>query len=336
MKKIFTYIVVMTICLFSFPFVSTSVSETQAEKFLEVDSYNPDKAYNGTTLISDNHDPERPRIIEVNMKGEIVWSYNLPANLKSYTNPGFDSQILPNGNVLFLLPRNGIYEITRSGDVVWSHLDPKCSHDADRLPNGNTLYVYGANDNKEDAEVKEISPDGKIVWSWYAKNEFDKPPYKDIFKHGWTHTNAVTRMSNGDTLISPRNFNCLVEVDKNGKAVKIVGEKYLKDQHDPEILPNGNILVANHGRPNEILEIDYASGEIVWRYPVLNRDAYPVRDANLLPNGNILITGSTEILEVTRDKEIVWRIFMSGVKFDKPMDASGRGFYKAQRVVKTY
>lgn len=52
-----------------------------------VDTYNPDKIWHDTTLLADNHRPERPRIIEVDMEGQIVWEYVLAENLRRYTNP---------------------------------------------------------------------------------------------------------------------------------------------------------------------------------------------------------------------------------------------------------
>ena len=107
-----------------------------------------------------------------------------------------------------------------------------------------------------------MSSDGKVVWSWFAREEFDKPPYNNIHNQGWTHTNAVSRMENGNTLISPRNFNCLIEVDPRGKAVRVIGKEYLEHQHDPEILSNGNILVANHQMPHEAIEIDTSLNHI--------------------------------------------------------------------------
>jgi len=200
------------------------------------------------------------------------------------------------------------------------------------LSNGNTLYVFGNEDKKSDAQVKEVNTDGKIVWSWYAKDEFNKAPYKNAHHQGWTHTNAVTRMENGNTLISPRNFNCIVEVDPKSKVVRIIGEEFLERQHDPEILPNGNILVANHQKPHEAIEIDVQSEAIVWRFAIRKRKAWPVRDANRLPNGNILITGTTVLIEVTPDKEIVWRLKLKNVNFRSRKEAPALGFYKAQRV----
>jgi len=297
-----------------------------------VDIYNPDKTWYGTTLLADNHRPERPRIIEVNMQGQIIWEYVLPQNLKRYTNPGFDVEWLPNDTILFVLPRKGVYEINRDGDIVWSYVDRKVSHDADRLPNGNTLVVFGGSDQRGDAQVKEISPKGKIVWAWYAKDHFRRSPYKDIYHDGWTHTNAASRLANGNTLISLRNFNFVVEVDSRGSIVRTLGEGIFHYQHDPEMLPNGNLLVANHHIPHRAIEFDPKTGEIVWQSPIFERDAAPARDADRLPNGNTLITGSTKIVEVTAEGRIVWAFRLKGITLKQPRDKVRLGFYKAQRI----
>jgi len=299
---------------------------------IAVDVYESDKVWAGTTLLPDNHNPERPRIIEVNMLGEVVWEYPVPRNLRQYTNPGFDVELLPNGHILYVLPRNGVYEIDRSGKIVWSYLTKKISHDADRLPNGNTIFVFGAKDQKSDAQVVEVNPKGEVVWKWYAKNYFDRPPYNSISNEGWTHTNAVSRLSNGNTLISPRNFNLLVEVDPDEKVVGSYGEGIFMGQHDPEMLPDGHILLVNHGRPHKAIEFDPKTGRIVWQSAGFPLTAAPVRDANRLPNGNTLITRSTEIVEVTANREIVWQLVLKGITFRTPEDAPRLGFYKAERI----
>lgn len=299
---------------------------------IHVAVYNPDKAWQGTTLLADNHRRERSRIIEVNMQGQIVWEYELPAYLKEFTNPGFDVEWLPNNNILFVLPRKGVYEIDRAGEVVWSYPDSKVSHDADRLANGNTLVVFGGGDQVSDPQVKEINPEGKIVWAWYARDHFSKSPYRNIYDEGWTHTNAVSRLPNGNTLMSPRNFNLLVEVDPRGSVVRTIGKGIFHYQHDPQVLPNGHILVANHRRPHRAIEVDPQSNTIVWLSPGFERDAAPVRDADRLANGNTLITGSTKIVEVTPEGEIVWRLELRGVHFGNRRDRVGLGFYKAERI----
>ncbi|WP_321507276.1 aryl-sulfate sulfotransferase [uncultured Methanoregula sp.] len=296
-----------------------------------VDISVPEKISPGTTLLADNHDPANPRIVEVNQLGGIVWEYPLPAELKSYNNPGWDVELLPNGNILTVIPRWGVYEISRDKKIVWKYLDPKVSHDVERLANGNTLVTFGAADTKNDAQVKEVDPKGNTVWSWHAGDFFDRAPYASISDEGWTHTNAATRLANGNTLISLRNFNIIVEVDPKGNPVRTIGEKLLTSQHDPEIQPNGNILLANQGIPMEALELD-TNGAVVWRYPIKERYSWPVRDVDRLPNGDTLITAGDRIIEVTPDKQVVWQFRLTIPHFTDQMSATSRGFYKAQRI----
>ena len=312
---------------------STPMPRGTADPDIYVDIYESDMAWAGTTLLADIHNLERPRIIEVNMLGEIIWEYQVPQNLKEYTNPGFDVELLSNDNILFVLPRNGVYEIDRDGNIVWSYLTEKISHDADRLPNGNTIFVFGANDQKSDAQVTEVNPEGEIVWAWYAKDYFDKSPYKDISNQGWTHTNAVTRQTNGNTLISPRNFDLMVEVDPQGAVVRTIGEEVFSSTHDPEVLPNGNILAVSQwrGRPHKAIEIEPETGMVIWEFAMSKPSTWPVRDANRLPNGNTLITGTTEIVEVTTEGEIVWLLKLKDIVFPVE-EAAALGFYKAERI----
>ena len=297
-----------------------------------VEVYEEDRVWPGTTLFADNHNQGSPRVVEVNMFGEIVWEYELPDNLKKYTNPGFDVEWLADDNILLMLPGKGVYEIDRDGNIVWSYQDSKVSHDADRLANGNTLFVYGGDDTKNDAQVKEVNHEGELIWSWYAKNYFNEPPYDDLYNGGWTHTNAVTRMKNGHTLISPRNFGCLVEYDPTEDTVSTIGKDFLVHAHDPEVLANGNILVANHDEPHEAIEFDPTTEEIVWRYTMSERNNWPVRDADRLPNGNTLITGTIKIIEVTTEGEVVWQFIVNNITNLSPINAGGVGFYKAERV----
>ena len=312
---------------------------------IEVTVYDQLRAWPGTTLLSDHHDTDKPRIIEVNMLGEVIWEYVLPADFKRHTNPGQDVELVSNGNVLVILPGKGIIEINRRGAIVWSHMDKNVSHDADRLPNGNTLYGFGDSDTIEDAQAKEVTPEGEVVWAWYAKEHFNEQSYLDIFEHGWTHTNAVERLENGNTLVSPRNFGVLVEVNPSGSTVRTIGKGLLIKAHEPEFLPNGNILVANHSKQHELLEFDPNTNEIVWRFlPPYQRIAkalgigkkikkviMPIRDADTLPNDNILLTAYGIVLEVTRDGDIVWQLQFTDLK--SALDGwRSTGFYKAERI----
>ncbi len=316
---------------------ATASSEDSESSDIYVDIYDPELTWTGTTLFADYHDPENMRIIEVNMLGEVVWEYAIPEDLKAYTNPGFDVELLPNGDILFLLPRHGIYEIDRDGNVVWSYLDSKISHDVDGLPNGNVLVVFGGNDKLNDIHVKEINREGEVVWSWRAKDHFYVDPYKDIYDEGWTHTNAATRLPNGNTLINLRNFPLTVEVNPEGEVVwSYDWSSFGEGPHEPEVLPNGNLLVAlqGGGERERVVEIDRETGEIVWEFHPPRMIG--MRDADRLPNGNTLIAGGADLqegpkmLEVTPDKKIVWRLGVKGV--EGTAEDHGRWFYKAERI----
>ena len=123
----------------------------------EVTHLEPKRIFKGTTLFADISDREWPRVVEVDFNGNIVWEYR-PLESGAI----LDAAKLKNGNILITIRGSGIYEVTRDGKVVWEHEEPGASHDADRLPNGNTLYNLGWSAKGEDV-VREIDPNGKIV-----------------------------------------------------------------------------------------------------------------------------------------------------------------------------
>lgn len=179
----------------------------------------------------------------------------------------------------------------------------------------------------------EVNSKGQIVWCWYAKDHLDVPPYSSIYNDGWVHTNAVIRLPNGNTLISLRNFDMVVEVNPEGAVVRKIGEGILVGIHDPEVLPNGNILgaLAPVLNPVHAIEIDPNNNAVVWQFTWPSELMPQVtRDTNRLPNGNTLITGTTAIVEVTLQGEIVWHLSLQGVTQEQASE--GIYFYKADRI----
>jgi len=306
----------------------------QADPAFEVINYDPDQAYNSTTLIVDKTQ-EIPRILEVNMLGEIMWEYQNPEWRGGVVD---DVEWLPETDTfVFIYHFQGdfLHEIDRAGNILFEYKD-SADHDIDKLGNGNYLYVYGMDDTLDDAIVKEVTPQGEIVWEWYVKDHLAPEIYEGVENEGVAHTNGVVRLENGNTLISTRNFDSIVEVDPNGEVVRVICEGVCAHQHDPEMLENGNILMANqttHGsdyelgdEPQRALEIDSNTGETIWEFLIAGRRHYPLRDADRLPNGNTLITGSDMILEVTPDGEIVWQLNIV------PEITFHEAFYNAQRI----
>jgi len=237
-----------------------------------IDQYDPSKADNGTTLFAYTDESAGPMVVQINMVGEIIWQYIIPEGMNTGIGPGFDAELLTNGNILIALSRHGLYEVTRAGSIIWSNTDSQVSHDADRLANGNTIYIYGDNDTEADAVVKEVDKTGSLVWSWYATNGYNIPPYypsSNIARQGWVHANSVTRMSNSNTLISARNFNLTIEVNPAGETVWSYAWTNLYpgefpigyDPHEPELLGDTNLLVClQRLSPYEVAEINKPAG----------------------------------------------------------------------------
>jgi len=335
-----------------------------------VKHYNPDLAFNGTTLFGLNKKTDERAIIEVDMNGNIIWDYVIPVSMSKSNkhNELMDVKRLPGGNTLFNIRGSGIYEINTLGEIVWQHLDKYGTHDVDRLGNGNTIYLRGWA-KKGEPQVIEVNSAGEVVWQWDGMEEYDIEPFSEVFLEGWIHPNAVTRLENGNTLIGLRNFDMVVEVDKEGKTVW--SQKFLCENergwerrglpeglydddyprgcnpHEPEIQPNGNILATTR-HPFTTYELT-RDGEVVWEadHRDLGFKSPRSRDVDRLPNGNTLIQVDSFLYEVTPDKQIVWQLeFPEIVRFspgkakrkyrDEPKSFwkqfKFKQLYKAQRI----
>lgn len=309
-----------------------------------VEIYDRDRAYWGNTLFADNSNPDVSEIIEIDMEGQVIWRYLVPGELTNRRRHRdqivMQVQRLPNSNVLFNIQRVGLFEIDRSGKIVWQHQDSEASHDVKRLSNGHTLYVRGWV-AKGKPHVVEIDPGGKLIWSWDGLKHFDQPPYADINKEGWIHVNGAIRLSNGNTVISLRNFNSVIEISPDDSLIwkqefplgDIPLEKRLTfpfHPHSPEILPNGNLLLSLTGA-NLIVEIDRKTGLLVWKweYPQKGKRSVHIRDASRLANGNTLFVEANAITELASDGRPVWKMVVPGINPSGPKFAF---LFKAQRI----
>ena len=124
--------------------ITISIPAFAKENYV-VEVYKPDKVYPGTTIFGDTINPKKPLIVEIDMAGKIRWSYKIPSSIirKGDAARGMDVEWIPkSNNILYTLPYSGVYEVNRNKKTVWSFRG-SASHDADRLPNGNTLVVWG-------------------------------------------------------------------------------------------------------------------------------------------------------------------------------------------------
>ncbi|MFX0197853.1 MAG: aryl-sulfate sulfotransferase [Candidatus Hodarchaeota archaeon] len=301
------------------------VDRSHGESLIQTDASAP---YLGNTLthtiLSGPQGKAISKLLELDPAGNIIWNFTYFPNGR----PGliFDSELLPNGNILFVgnvgedLPQfwgynlhSQIIEMTRAGEIIWKYdlywraFKDHEIHDVDKLDNGNILIADTSRDR-----VIEVTRDYQVVWEWRAIDWFDPPanwdPYADMTENttnDWTHLNDADRLPNGHTLISLRNLRKVIEVNETGHIVWSWGNKtVLWEPHNPDKLLNGNVLICDSGA-NRIIEVNTTTKEIVWQYEgMLN---WP-RDADRLPNGNTLIADSNNnrIIEITLDGEIVW------------------------------
>jgi hypothetical protein len=158
------------------------------------------------------------------------------------------------------------------------------------------------------------------------------PPETEDFQHANTikvvkpEQSAVFPMAApGDYLVSLHHLNSVAVVDAATKRVKWYLVGHFVRQHDPDILPNGNLLIFdNLGMPTEmakdrgrsrVIEIDPTAQQIVWQYSggTTPEEKFDVRvsgQQQKLANGNVLISAEFlgRVIEVTGDPEprIVW------------------------------
>jgi hypothetical protein len=324
-------------------------------KHFRITGYAPNCAFGGTVLFIDVTDREWPVLYEIDMTGNPVWQYDIGRGaggrldpMERAAHPPMDPSRLANGNTLFVMKEYGIFEVDRTGNTVWRHMDDGVSHDADRLADGNTLFVRGWSGHGED-HLREVDRDGRLVWSWKGVAQFTDriflpvPTAPQVRREGsfslyavepgyegWLHANAVTRLADGSTMLSLRNFHRIVFLDRSGAVLRSVPIPFV---HDPEIQANGNILA--NVPPLGVAE--YAQGRPVWRMEASDwkadfgvGDIWNVRDANRLPNGNIFVTSGSRLLEIEPSGRPVWQL--ENTRVEPGIDNQSQAFFKSQRI----
>jgi len=191
------------------------------------------------------------------------------------------------------------------------------------LPNGNLVIANMRNwDNEtkvsDDRIVIYDRETEEFVWEWTFRNHY--PNSTDGgFSKDWTHVNDVDRIGDGRFLLSPRNFDQAIVVDRESKEiVERLGEDgdhdTMFEQHNPDWLVseagNPTILVAD-SENDRVVEYTKRDGEWEQIWTVGAGQLSWPRDADRLPNGNTLITDSLNhrVIEVTPRGEIVWEYY---------------------------
>jgi hypothetical protein len=229
-------------------------------------------------------------------QGAPIWWIQLPFK-------PIDAKLLPDGNLAWSTFTDSPYA-TRSVPYEERRLDGKLvrtigavgvdtdSHDLQVLPNGDYLLLsYVLRDHVDltalggpsdatvtDAEVQEVSPQGKLVWSWNSKDHValdESTPFKGAILQNPTHlpdgrsaydivhVNAV--QADGDSvLISLRHTDGVYKVNPTTGAIEwklggkqtpesltVVGDTGGSDltfggQHDVRLLSDGTVTLHDN------------------------------------------------------------------------------------------
>ena len=243
-------------------------------------------------------------------------------------------------------------EVDRHGNVVWEHRDPDHHHDHRRTESGGAIYmtvepmddalaarvqggVAGSAPEGMWADVLvEVDANGNRIWEWRAAEHLDVDRHiltVNDLRDEWSHGNTIAPIppysspllggnERGGVLFSFRNISTVGIVDKaSGEIVWELGYETLAQQHDPNMLPNGDVLIFDNGSHRKgaglpfsrAIEVNPANNEIVWEYvdnPAYNFFSAYISGARRLPNGNTLITEGQfgRMFQVTPEGEVVW------------------------------
>jgi hypothetical protein len=206
-------------------------------------------------------------------------------------------------------------------------------HDVEMLPSGEILVV-----DMVDERVLAVDQSGTVTWQWNASEHYTPPD--DPGSRDWLHMNDTDRIGEDRYMVSVRNANQLVILERGEGVVEVINEDrggsddsctegprlvpdadgdvrcgnpdVIKEQHNPQWIGEGRVLVADSDN-NRITELERTGGQ--WQVAETWEGANGVRffwprDADLLENGNILVTDSRNhrVVEITRGGETVWSV----------------------------
>jgi hypothetical protein len=208
------------------------------------------------------------------------------------------------------------------------------AHDVEPLPNGEVLVV-----DMVAERVFAVGPSGEVTWEWHASAFYEAPD--DPGSQDWLHMNDVDRIGEDRYLVSVRNANQLLVLERGEGVVEVINEDdggaddsclgeggwlvpggdsdvrcgdpgVIREQHNPQWLGDGRVLVADSGN-DRVTELRRRNG--TWD-PVVNYTSaagtpfnWP-RDADLLENGNLLVTDTfnNRVVEIERNGTFVWSV----------------------------
>jgi outer membrane protein assembly factor BamB len=247
----------------------------------------------------------------------------------------------------------GMVKLDKDSNVIWKNLGHRFHHDFAVAGNGR-IFGISHEFRREPLEhnshlqvplledfVVMLSPNGNTLkqislLEALRNSRFGRELWRILHFTLWDplHTNSIEVLDDktaaalrnnvpvaepGQVLLAFRELDggsiALLDVDKE-QIVWVLSGSW-RSPHDPDILPNGNILMFDNlgdfgpGGESRVVEVNPATGGVIWEY---GGDAdHPLSshwrsDQQRLANGNTLITESNgaRLVEITPQGDIVW------------------------------
>lgn len=260
-------------------------------------------------------DSSKARIAIIDESGRTTWEYRI--------GPLHDLHVLPNGHVLFQDTWTHLVEVDpQTGTVVWEYEAAKADgnvgkrievHAFQRLEDGQTMVAESGR-----SRIVELGADNQVTHQF---------PLSVVRPDAHRDTRLVRKLSSGTYLVCHEGEGLVREYSGDGRTVweykvPLFG-KQPAPGHGVEAfgnqcfsavrLENGNTLIGA-GNGHSVLEVS-PKGEIVWS---IHQNDLPgiqlawVTSLQVLPSGNILINNchagesNPQLIEVNRDKQVVW------------------------------
>jgi len=234
------------------------------------------------------------KVAMLNAAGAILWS--VPAKSPQ------DCWQLADGSVLFC-EQGGAVKLDSKQNRIWEYKAPagvEC-HACQPLPNGRVLISEGGT-----KRLVEVDTEGKVA---------AEIPLPTSVTDAHNQVRGARKLKSGHYLVALKGDSKVVEIDPKGAVVREIPVQ--GDPHGCVPLPDGNILITC-GDGHRVFEID-PKGTIVWELNENDLPTFPLRliaGAQRLDNGNTILCNylghghlgmQPQFIEVTREKQIVWR-----------------------------
>jgi hypothetical protein len=274
--------------------------------------------------------------------GSVIGVHNADANGRWW---GYDVDPLASGDLLFSSTEPGISVVEILDPTTGEHRSEWTfngsgrpligdSHDAD-LINGDELVMNNMpRDGNDSVVVYNLTRD-EVVWEYRFADHPEAFPRNGGGEFGgdWTHNNDVDRISEGVFMVSVRNYDQVVAINRSTKEVEWrLGEDdehdILDEQHNPDYLEGedgrSTVLVAD-SRNDRVVEYGWTPDGWERTWVLRGGGLTEPRDADRLPNGNTLVVDrhGHRLIEVTPEGEVVWETYAPWQPYDAERVGTG-------------